>query len=278
MRIFGRFLYAMFAVGVFLLVWTYSIDLMRQNYYQDVFGESLVDEESDLPDFYYFYSSMPDYHKEDPVISLDQNDYQVRGYEIARTILDDNNNLEINEFLFLLVYSESHDLTDLDYIKFSDTSSEEELRVTLIMYYGLDIRVSIDDNMSYYLIPKELFLESDFDKLEVIDSNQNVLVSESAFSINETDFTIKENIENYFQNNQELPEEEDMDELDSDNISPRDTTVASNDYLIRGYIHIFWIAMGIYFTVLIFATYFIFFRKQKGRGKHSLEDIDTKES
>ena len=278
MKVFGRFLYAMFAVGIFLLVWTYSIDSMRQNYYQDVFGQSLIDEDSDLADFYYFYSSMPDYHKEDPIINIDKNNYQIRGYGIARTIVDDNDNLEVNEFLFMLVYSDNEDLTFIDYIKLSDSTSEAELRVNLIMYYGLDIRVSIDDNMSYYLIPKELFLEANFDKLELIDSRQNVLVSESAFSINEADFTIKENIDSYYQLNNELPKEEDMDELVADNIFPRDSSVASNDYLIREYIHIFWIAMSIYFTVLIFATYFIFFRKQKGRGKHSLEDINTKES
>ncbi|MFW5888877.1 MAG: hypothetical protein ACOCUD_00700 [Bacillota bacterium] len=278
MRVFGRFLYAMFAVGVFLIVWTYSIDLMRQNYYQDVFGQSLITEDSDLADFYYFYSSMPDYHKEDPVISIDKNNYQVRGYEIARTIIDDNDDLEVSEFLFLLVYSDSEDLTNVDYIKFTDTSSDSELIINLIMYYGLDIRVSIDDNMSYYLIAKELFLAADFDKLEVLDSRQNVLVSESAFSINESDFTIKENIETYYQLNNDLPEAEDMDEIAADNIFPRDSSVASNDYLIREYIHIFWIAMGIYFAVLIFATYFIFFRKQKGRGKHSLKDINTKEN
>ncbi|MCF7924902.1 MAG: hypothetical protein K9L64_07360 [Candidatus Izimaplasma sp.] len=277
MRVFGRFLYAMFAVGVFLLAWTYSIDLMRQNYYQDVFGASLVDENSALPDYYYFYSSMPDYHKDDPVINVDQNGYQVRGYEIARTIFDEDDNLEINEFLFILVYSDSQNLSNLDYLVLSENTGDDELKIKLIRYYGLEIRVSIDDNMSYYLIPKELFLEADFDKLEVLDSSENALVSVSAFSIAETDFTIKDNIEDYYLANGELPTSEDMDELAADNIYPRDSSVASNDYLIKEYIHIFWIAMGIYFTVLIFATYFIFFRKQRGRGKHSLKDRDAKE-
>jgi len=109
MRVFGRFLYALIMVGFFLLAFTYSRDLMQTKYLEDVFGASLVDTSSENPDFYYFYTSIPDYHNADPIVSIDSNGYQIMGYEVLVVSINNDELLDITEAVYLIVYSGTED-------------------------------------------------------------------------------------------------------------------------------------------------------------------------
>lgn len=264
MRVFGRFLYAMFAVGVFLVVFQYSIQLMYRQYIEDLFGASLTDESSDLPDFYYFYASLPNYHKAEPVISIDIDGYQIRAYEIARTNIDDVEGLLIEEYLFFLVYHEDvNELKKVDKIRFSNGVVRDRVDIDLISYKELDIFASVNPLDSQFLISKERFdFEKDYNTLELIDQNQGI-VSESAFIISDNDFTIKESIEDFYQNHDELP----VDELNVLKIYKQDSAIINNFQVVDDYIYILGIAMGIYFVVLIIATYFLYFKKRKEKKK-----------
>lgn len=262
MRIFGRFLYAMLAVGVFLAALTYSISLMRQAYIDDVFGGSLVDESSELPEFYYFYSSLPDYHKKEPIVSVDESGYKVRIYEIARTEVEDEA-LLVDEYFFALVYNEDIDeLYDVEYLRISNGTVADQVDISFIQYQELDILVSVDQATTMYLIEKDqLDLSKGYDELFLMNANNDVLI-ESAFTIDESDFTIKENLESFYDESERLPETDDFPLNDSD-IAIQDQDIVNNFKVVDDYLHILGIVMGIYFVLLIFSTYFIFFRKKK---------------
>lgn len=262
MRIFGRFLYAMLAVGIFLASLTYSISLMRQAYIDDVFGGSLVDESSELPEFYYFYSSLPDYHKKEPIVSIDQSDYKIRFYEIARTQVEDEE-LVVNEYFFVLVYHENiDDLFNVEYLRVSNGTVADQVDISFIQYQELDILVSVDQATTMYLIEKDaLDLTKDYDEVFLMDANNDILI-ESAFTIDESDFTVKTSLESFYNENNRLPETDDFPLNDSD-IAIQDQDIVNNFKVVDDYLYILGIVMGIYFVLLIFSTYFIFFRKKK---------------
>lgn len=262
MRIFGRFLYAMLAVGIFLAALTYSISLMRQEYIEDVFGGSLNDESSELPDFYYFYSSLPDYHKKEPIVSIDESNYKIRFYEIARTEIEDEV-LTVNEYFFILIYHQDIDaLTNVDYLRISNGTVADRINISLIQYQQLDILVSVDQETTMYLIEKDrLDLTKQYNQIKLMDANNDALI-ESAFTLGENDFTIQNEIEMFYNENGRLPEADDLPLNDSD-IAIQDQDIVNNFKVVDDYLYILGIVMGIYFVLLIFSTYFIFFKKRK---------------
>ncbi|MGD9761111.1 MAG: hypothetical protein AB7U52_01585 [Candidatus Izemoplasmatales bacterium] len=258
MRIFGRFLYALLAVGLFLLVFTYTIDLTANRYYEEVFGTSLTDEDSTLPEFYYFYTSIPDFHKSEPIIIIDQDDYQIRGYEIARAEVNEENIVEVIESVYIVVYSKTQDLSLLDRIKLvnEDNSLSEELY--LIRFKTLNILNAVNEQ-GYVYIPKELFLDNNFGKISIVDAGDNTII-ESDFNLFESDFTIKQNLEEFFADHGKLPDEDDIGYLSSEFIGIKTIHVDGENALNGGTVLL---GLGIYFIILIIATYLIFFRRRK---------------
>jgi len=263
MRVFGRLLYALLVVGFFLLTFQFSIMQMRDAYYEDVFGQSLTDEDSTLPDYYYFYASLPDYHKEDPLISIDEDGYEIRAYEIARASIEDDT-LSVDENLFFIVYHpDSEKLLDLDRLRIVNGNTAEQIDIYLGRYHGLDVLVSIDPQTSYYLVEKEsIDFSLNYTHLQMIDYDNEAII-ESAFNLSEDDFTIQENLQTFYNDYESLPTEDDLDQLMDRNIYPKEQNVTTNYYVVDKYIHILGIWMGVYFIALIFTTYFIFFKKKK---------------
>jgi hypothetical protein len=255
MRVFGRFLYALLAVGLFLLAFTYSRDLMLTKYLNDVFAPSLTDENSDLPKFYYFYSSIPDYYKSDPIFAIENNGYDIYGYEVARADIDENNNLTVTEAVYIIVYSGTQDLSQVDYLYLENQSTEETQDISLQRFKTLNLINGINDKGTVY-IDKDRFFDHQYDTINLTNKDGELLVSTS-FSLNESDFTIKPFIETFYSEHGQLPTVDDFEGLTDNNIFPNKPHVADD------YVYIFYIAMGIYFTVLIVSTYFIFFKRRK---------------
>lgn len=262
MRVFGRFLYAMLAVGLFLAALSISISYMRRQFFTDVFGGSLTAESSDLPEFYYFYASLPNYHQEQPLLTINQSGYQIRAYEIATTEISEDNELMIEEYIFFLVYHENlEDLERVDQVRISNGLVREQIDIDLINYQGLDILVSVDPITSKYLYEKSLFeFDNNYNQLLLLDSNENPIL-ESALNLSESDFIIKDTINAFYQTNQTLPDTSDMEDIPS--IGIQDQEILNNYNVVDDYLYILGIVMGIYFLVLIFSTYFIFFKKRK---------------
>lgn len=265
MRVFSRFLYALLAVGVFLLTFQFSIMQMREKYYDDIFGASLVDETSNLPEFYYFYASLPDYHKREPLISIDQDGYQLRGYEIARTSIEEDTLIVEEAILFIIYNQDSNLLTLVDEIVISNDNPENNININLGRYHDLDILVSMDAQTSYYLVSKDLFdFSLNYTDISVMTSSHNVVLNDD-FNITNEDFTIKENLDVYYDQYQELPTDGDLGLLDDSNIDIKEQVVTSNNYVVDTYLYLMGIYMGIYLILLIVTTYLIFFRKRKTR-------------
>ncbi len=255
MRVFGRFLYALIAVGFFLLAFTYSRDLMLTRYLEDVFGASLTDEDSPYPDYYYFYTSIPDYHKQDPIISIDVNGYEIRGYEVLLASAIEDAELSVEEAVYLLVYSDTEDLSQVNSIVLDIEGTEVTHTIRLQRFKTLFILNGINDQGMVYLL-KDLWLEADYDRLTLTNHQGDALL-ETGFSLTEADFTIKTLIETFYDDEGRLPDVDDLSDIQGNNIFPNRINVADD------YVHIFYIAMAIYFAVLIITTYLVFFRKRR---------------
>lgn len=258
MRVFGRFLYALLAVGLFLLVWQYSMDLTANRFYEEVFGASLTDEDSDLPEFYYFYTSIPDFHKSDPIISVSIDGYEIRGYEVARAKINNNNQIEVTEAVYIIVYSEVNSLFVLDKITVYKNNTSTEANILLSRFKRLNILNGINDQQTVY-IPKSLFLESEFDRIKIVDFEGEVVI-ETDFTIEPQDFTIKENLETFYQEYDKVPDKDDFINLQDSNIAYRVYHINDQNQLDGS---IMLVAMVTYFLVLIITTYLIFFKKKK---------------
>jgi len=262
MRIFGRLLFSITAVGFFLLAFTYSRDLMVIKYFEEVFGESLVSEDSEYPDYYYFYTSIPDYHKNDPIILIDNNGYEIRGYEVIQASINNDNELELLESVYIIVYSDTEDLSQVGYINLENLDGSVTKDINVQRFKTLNMLNGINDQ-GYVYVPKDVFLSEELDTIHLVDKNENSLL-ETDFDLSETDFTIKTFISDFYEVNNRLPAISDLEGVTGNDILPNMLHLASD------YVHIFYIAMGIYFTVLIISMYFIFFRKKK---LHSINAI-----
>ncbi|MDT8336401.1 MAG: hypothetical protein RQ856_01085 [Candidatus Izemoplasmatales bacterium] len=258
MRIFGRVLYALLAVGIFLLIFTYSIDLTANRYYEEVFGSSLTDTNSDLPEFYYFYTSIPDFHKSDPIISVDYDGYIIRGYEVAKTSINNDNQLEVLEYIYILVYSTTQDLSVINNLSITDDNGGELFEIPLVRFKTLNLLNGVDERGFIYL-SKDLFLSTDFDKIKLVNKDEEIVV-DAQLNLDETDFTIKSNLEDFFALYNKIPDEEDIDNLNVDNIGLKIIHIDENTRLDSS---IVLISMAVYFVILIVSTYLIFFRRRK---------------
>lgn len=258
MRIFGRFLYALLAVGLFLLVFTYSIDITANRFYEEVFGASLTDETDDVPDFYYFYTSIPDYHKSEPIISIDQEGYQIRGYEVARAEINEQQQLEITESIYIIVYSDTKDLSLLSELSLIEADTQNEFIIPLTKFKTLNILNGVNDKGQVY-IPKELFFDNNFDEINLVGKDESIII-ESALSIEDTDFTIKQNLEDFYEQYEALPTEETIDNLQDDNISIKIIHLDEENQLNGS---VLMVNLAMYFIALALATYLIFFRRRK---------------
>lgn len=263
MKVFGRFLYALMAVGIFLWVFQLSIMDMRVRYYEEVFGESLVDETSDLPDFYYFYATLPGFHNSDPVISFDQDGFQVRAYEVAITSIEEDT-LDIEENLLFIVYHQDPEqLQGVDKLLITSNDARDQIDIELGRYHNLDILVSMDPNTSYYLFDKEAIdFSLNYTKVSLTDPNYNV-VTESVFTLTEDDFVIEDLLLAYYNDHSDLPTLETISDLNEPNIDVQDQEITNNSFVVDEYIYIMGIYLGIYLLVLIVTTYLVFFKKRK---------------
>ncbi len=255
MRVFGRFLYALIMVGFFLLAFTYSRDLMQTKYLEDVFGASLTDTDSEYPEFYYFYTSIPNYHKTEPIIFIDQSGYQIRGYEVLIAEINNDNQLVLTEAVYMIIYSGTEDLSQVGGMYLADDTDTNTKVILIQRFKTLNIINGINDEGTVYLA-KDSFFENEYTRLVLINKSSETLV-DAPFTLSESDFTIKDFVQTFYDDNGYLPTIDDLDGLSGNNIFPNKPHVADD------YVYIFYIGMGIYFTVLIFMTYIIFFRKRR---------------
>lgn len=255
MRIFGRILYATIAVGFFLLAFTYSRDLMTERYLDEVFEPSLTATDSVYPKYYYFYSSIPDYHNSEEIFWIEANGYEIVGYEVAKVSIVNDTEVEVTESIYLIVYSDTEDLSEIDTLYLEDEDTGTQTEIYLQRFQTMNLINGVNE-LGYVYLDKDTFTNTDIDNIILTNYDGDIVVEEE-FSADEDDFIIKDYMESFYDEYDTIPGVDDLLDLANQNIYPNQTHIA-NDY-----VQIFYIAMGIYFVVLITATYFIFFRKKK---------------
>ncbi|MGE0002982.1 MAG: hypothetical protein AB7S88_00815 [Candidatus Izemoplasmatales bacterium] len=242
MKIFIRILFAMTAVLMFLFALDYSRGLMTSLYFEK-YGEAALNEPD--PDYFFFYSSIPDYHQETPIFSVDANGYRVRMYEVA-TIGEDTVNVNAELYYYLIVHSTTLTLDDGMMVRLINGHNQASVLISIARFRSLNVMMGVNPDGYVYIDP--LWFSSDYDTFELEAVDGTVLLSVD-FSLPEEDQSIADRINTYFQENGTLP---DM-ALQDQGIFP------ANPHVMTEYEHIFWISMAIYFLVLGLATYFLFF-------------------
>ena len=206
-----------------------------------------------MPEFYYFYTSIPNYHKSEPIIKINENDYQIYGYEVALAKINDDNELEMFEAVYLVVYSDTQDLSTISNLELNNTTTDSFEEIRLVKLGNIRLFNGVNEENVVY-VPKDLFLSDSFDRILLKDTEGNAII-ESALTIDETDFTIRENIEAFFGDYDRLPYSDDMEELQTKDIYMQ----VNHPSRLKSYL----IYLGPYFTILIVATFFIFFKRKR---------------
>ncbi|HOP57627.1 MAG TPA: hypothetical protein PLM51_05620 [Bacillota bacterium] len=253
MKVLGRIFYAIAAVIVFLFVYDYTTGIMT-TYYIEKYGVSGLEQEE--PDYFFFYSNMPDYNRREPLFEYDLDPYEIRFYEIAAADVA-GDTLTVDEYAYILIHSKTDDLSGNYYLNFSDSADPESegLTINIVRFRSISLFIAID-NEGYARISKDVLLTDAYDTVTLVSEGGEVIFT-VPFALADADFQISSAIEQYYDENGTLP----SFELESAGIYPK------NNYVMTEFQYIFYLGMGIYLTVLAVTTYFVFFRKKKYMGK-----------
>lgn len=257
MKIVARVVYALVMVIFFLFTLNYAQELMTSLYFED-HGVPILEDET--VDYTFFYGSVPDYYKEEPMLSIDQNDYEFRIFEIAK-LEQVNGQYSFDPFLYVTLHSKVH-IMDNGYkliIRSQeidiDTGKQKEVSYNLVQFRQLNLYVGVNDLGEIYLTPS-FIVEHDIEEIEIVKENNVILT----IDLTTHDFatSIDLSLNQFYETENKLPENND---LSSEGIFQYHTHVMSD------YVHVFVIAMVIYFVLLVIATYFTFFFKPYRRLK-----------
>lgn len=257
MKIVGRIVYALVMVIFFLFTFNYAQDLMTSLYFEDN-GTPLLEE--DVVDYTFFYGSVPDYYATNPILSIDHDGYELRIFEVAKLVqLDADYTFE--PYYYMTVHSKTHDMNGpYQYVVRTSemdvqTNKNMEKVYSLVRFRQLNLFVGVNDLGEIYINP-QFFLDNDIIEIEVKEDNQTVLkldVSTIAFETH-----IDQSLDLFYENEGRLPVNDDLTD---------EGIFQHYSHVMKDYVHVFVIAMVIYFVLLVVATYFTYFFKPRRRIK-----------
>lgn len=257
MKIVGRVVYSLVMVIFFLFTFNYAQDLMTSLYFEDR-GIPIL--EADEVDYTFFYGSVPNYYKDEPMLSIDQNDYELRIFEIAK-LEQSNSNYSFDPFLYITFHSKVH-IMDGEYkliVRSSEidthTDKQKELSFNLVRFRQLNLFVGVNELGEIYLNP-EFFIEHSIKEIEIV--KENIVLLTIDLLTHDFSTSIEVALHQFYETENKLPVNDDM--ID-EGIFPYHTHVMSD------YVYVFVIAMVIYFVLLVIATYFTFFFKPYRRSR-----------
>jgi hypothetical protein len=263
LKILGRFFYAIVVSVLFLWVLDYSNGLMTSLYF-DKYGTAAL--AVDNPDYFFFYSAIPDFEKSEPVLAFDNADFALRVYEVA-TATETEGTLTVSEYVYILIHDKNGTLSGDYSLRLSTEGAEPETVVIgVVQFRTLPIYVAVNET-GYVYIAKSTLTSLAFTRFALKDSAETV-VFEGSGSIAADDFTIQAKLTEYFTANDALPGLE----LQADGIFP------NNPHLVTEYQYIFWVAVGGYFVLVAIVTYFVFFFRKKYLGKQAPSSLLQKET
>lgn len=210
-------------------------------------GNAALAEEN--PTYFFFYSSIPDFHCSIPLFSYDDAEYSVRLFEIG-TVENHGSDILVNEYGYLMIHPKEGSTSEIYTIELlegetllSDWSA--------IQYRNLNLLVGINDEGSIY-IGREYF-QGAADRLILKNASGDILL-DIGFTTGE--FVIKNAINEYFETENALPEGLALQE---------DFVFPANPQIDQEFDYLFWVLTGGYMGLVILVTYFLFFFRKKSR-------------
>lgn len=249
MKIIGRIAYAGFMALLFIFVLDYTKGLMESKYFQKYAEVGL---QETVSDYFFFYSSVPDFHHDEPLLSIDQAGVEIRFYEIAKANVTESG-LNVEEYVYVLVYGKTADIPADAIIRLEGTTT---LDIALGRFRTMDLYLGVNDAGSVYL-ERDLFTNSGYETIGLVSDLSGVLM-EAPYSLSGDDFILKDALTEYYLDTQSLP----VLELTYAGIYPYIQHVGTE------FAYIFWVGIGIYTVFLVSATFLLFFRKKRVLGQN----------
>lgn len=253
MKVVGRILYAISMVIVFWFFVDYTQGIIDARYYEKYGIPPL---EQAIPDYSYYYGSVPNYYDNDPIIEIDYINIHIRGYMVATTNIV-NNQATVETYVYLLIHRPEYNFTENEYYLYY--LDDDIAQVNRLSYFrsNRNLLIGVNDDLNVYLDTDRLLLLNGKD-VEIRDEDGNAIY---VFTFNMEDRTkLKDELEAYYLANNKFP----TNELNSIDIYHYRTHA---EKALNEFINIFYIAMGIYIVLLVTTTYFVFFFKRKRTGK-----------
>lgn len=245
MKILGRIFYALFMALMFIFTFWYTRALMEDNYIVDNGTESLANINEN---YFFFYSRIPNYHKSEPILTYSDDDFEVRMFETAQ--VKENDMSATQESVFIMIHNKNKVLTSSYTLRLVGETNKD---IRVVQYRSLDLYVAVNENTEMIVSKDDLL--GNYTEIQLIDDQTTYFTI--PYTLSETDFTVKEKLITFYEENGKLP----YLELQADLI------YKNNPSDLSEYQHIFYIGMAIYFAALIIMTYFIFFFKKKYLGR-----------
>ena len=243
---------------LFVFVLDYTKGLMESRFFQKYAKIGL---EEPVTDYFFFYSSVPDYHHDEPLISIDHEGIEIRFYEILTASVTESG-LETDEFVYVIVYGKDAPIPENAVLQLT---GETELIMTLARFRTLDLYLGVMETGSAYM-PKSLLADPNFHHISVSTESDGALFLEP-YELSGDSFVLQDAVIDYYEANQSLP----TLELEAEGIYPYIRHVGDE------FQYIFWIGIGLYTIILIGATIWIFFRKKRFLGKNPPSSLLKKE-
>ena len=253
MKILGRVAFALVVAILYLWVLDYTNGLMTTLYFDKYGTQALIET---TPDYFFFYSSIPDYHKSEPIYRYDDQNYAIRFYEVA-TVDETELGLEVGEYAYILIHDKTGTMAGNYTMVLTDDSQTDVASIEIVQFRSLDLYVGINAEFSVY-INKSTLTTLPFARLSLLSSTEEVLL-ETTGSVESADFTIKQQLTDFFTENSTLPQLE-LQEAG---------VFRNNPHVMTEFEYIFWVGTGGYLSIVLLITYFLYFFRKRYLGKNT---------
>lgn len=267
MKIAGRILYALVMVIFFLFTFDYAQRFMESKYFEDK-GIPILEE--DDVDYTFFYGSVPNYYATDYQYSVAMLGYEFNIFEVAQTKKVTQGNYTFTPYYYITIHTKEHVMQGRYELivtsSATDIDTEENIRTSfqITQFRQLNLFVAVNDQANIYIDPS-FFLEHEIINITLKKGDEVLFTHNPSPHIFTT--SIDQKLTAIYEVKNRLPIDEDLN---------TEGIYAYHTHVMDDYMHIFIIAMVVYFALLGIATYFTFFFKPSRKVKKTdvIQKID----
>lgn len=266
MKIAGRILYALVMVIFFLFTFDYAQRFMEAKYFEDN-GIPILEKED--VDYTFFYGSVPNYYATEAQYSANVSSYALNIFEIAQTV-QIAQGYTFTPYYYITIHSKTHAMKDNYELVITtslvDTDTQENIKkiIEITQFRQLNLFVAVNDKANIYIDPT-FFVEHEIIEITLKQGDEILFTHTPSPHIFTT--SIDQKLTTFYENEKRLPID---DDLKTQGVFPY------HRHIMDDYMHVFVIAMIVYFSLLGIATYFTFFFKPARKVKKTdvIQKID----